>query len=33
MSQGSKPPNFAQDDDVYELWDQMVAYLAERGRI
>lgn len=33
MNQGSSPPNYAQDHDVYELWDQMVTFLAERERI
>lgn len=33
MNRGSEPPNYAQDDDLYELWDQMVAHLAERGRL
>lgn len=33
MNRESWPPNMAQDEDLYELYDQMVMYLAERGRI
>jgi hypothetical protein len=33
MNQGSSPPNYAQDEDLYEAWDRMVTFLAEQGRI
>lgn len=33
MNQGSNPPNYAQDLDLYELWDEMVIFLSARVRL